>query len=335
MTGPDRRTVPSSRRSASNCGAAVAAAAASGVVLGGGSGLRSKASGSAVASVAAAALERSTGVPSGGKSSALRSVRVKRPPPSVFSASRPAVTAAAHSGEGVPRPTRQSAASASPAPCSAARIASAASGVSAVQAASVPEPVPSVTSKAKGEITGRGAEMSRARVIPCGAARRSRASRFARSASLSATAITATVPGATLTLARGNSASTERPKPSASGQPSGAGSDDDSSMSVTCWLSPPAPSAERIMSRPPVSGTRPISEMSASLRRSSSAKGAGCSGAVAAATVVVSSMVPMTCRTASSARKRLDSSGAAPLSVTLSPSTSVAAQSWPAEARAA
>ena len=75
--------------------------------------------------------------------------------------------------------------------------------------------------------------------------------------------------------------------------------------------------------------------MSASLRRSSSAKGGGGSGAVAAATVVVSSTVPITWRAASSARNRLDSSGAAPFSTTFRPSISVEAQSWPVAARAA
>ncbi len=106
-------------------------------------------------------------------------------------------------------------------------------------------------------------------------------------------------------------------------------------MSVTFSLKPPAPSAERITSRPPVSGTSPISDTSASLRKSSSAKAGGGSGA-AAFSVVVSVMRPgsTTWRAISSARKRLVSSGAAPASVTLSPSVSTRAQSCPAASSA-
>ena len=106
-------------------------------------------------------------------------------------------------------------------------------------------------------------------------------------------------------------------------------------MSVTLVASPPALSAARITSRPPVSGTSPISETSASLRRSSSAKGAGGSGS-AAASVVVSSMrrASTICRAISSARKRLVSSGAAPASVTFSPSVATLAQPWSGRARA-
>ena len=57
-------------------------------------------------------------------------------------------------------------------------------------------------------------------------------------------------------------------------------------MSVTLSFSPPARSAERITSRPPASGTSPISDTSASLRSSSSAKGGGGSGALARSVVV-------------------------------------------------
>ncbi|HVH01398.1 MAG TPA: hypothetical protein VM891_00275 [Amaricoccus sp.] len=60
-------------------------------------------------------------------------------------------------------------------------------------------------------IAGRGAEMSSARATPSGAAARSRASSALRWASLSATLMTPTRPGATLILARGSSPSSARP----------------------------------------------------------------------------------------------------------------------------
>ena len=147
--------------------------------------------------------------------------------------------------------------------------------------------------------------------------------------------MTPTAPGATLTLARGSSDSTDSPNPSASRHPAGAGSEAASSMSVTLPSSPPAPSAERITSRPPVAGTSPISEISSSLRSSSRAKAGGASGA-AAATVVASVIRPSGTiwRTISWARKRPVSSGAAPESVTFSPSVAICAQSSPAASRA-
>ncbi len=107
-------------------------------------------------------------------------------------------------------------------------------------------------------------------------------------------------------------------------------------MSVTFAASPPARSAAWITSRPPVSGTSPISDTSLSLRKSSSANGAGGSGA-ASARVVVSSTRPASTiwRAISSARKRLVSSGAAPASVTFSPSVATLTQRCPAASSAA
>ena len=152
-------------------------------------------------------------------SSAAMSLRVKRAAAELRAARRArAPPPPAQSGDGAPSPTRQSAARRGPRPAPRRGSRAAASGLSALQASSRARAVrAALKSKAKGAITGRGAEMSSVERHPARAPpARSRASSVARSASLSATATTRTRPGATLILARGSSASTESPKPSAS-----------------------------------------------------------------------------------------------------------------------
>ncbi len=162
-------------------------------------------------------------MPSAATSETSASEKVTLPPPMRPIARIAAAAASAQRGEGVPRPSVQSALPSSPAATAACRIAARASTLSAAQASNRATPSSTRKRSVKGVMTGRGAAMSSASATPAGAARDSAASIRRLSSRLSAIAVTATRSAAIETLERGRAPKALSAKVTALSQPSGRG----------------------------------------------------------------------------------------------------------------
>ena len=169
MTGPRICTWPSGERVATISGMAASSSGVSGATNR--MGLSAKTSGKSPSSRLVIVSNRVGSVPAGAVSVTSASLRVTDPPPSLARAAMACVAALLHKGDGTPRPCRQVASSARPAAFAAARICTAASGLSALQASKEAPSAVMRNRNVKGVITGRGALMPIFEVISAGVRR--------------------------------------------------------------------------------------------------------------------------------------------------------------------